>query len=381
MVERARVCAGFSLLLALFSQAPSHAQNGTLTLADSVALSGDGPGDNMVFVARRNAWYVVSLGFSRGEAVTHRMDRDGRLTLVGRTPAGPEPRAIAMARDGDYAVVVNSSANALASMSVGDDGLLTSVHTVPSGGLNPFDVAVAFDDIVVVANRDSDQINTFHIDRHGRFTPLSQAATGLDPHVVVCSPGGLAPSHGEGLVAVANQGARSVSLFEVSRRGELQSLGPQLPMSIAGSNPPASMVPRALSWMGHNLYVALAAPPGSEDVIREFRVSRRGVWQRADTPGGVFLTDIEANEDGIFAVTVNLNNPADRTDDADEVRVYRRGANGLRLDAAIQTPGLPPSFKQVSTARGGDGTRRVITTEFQREMLRSLIYLPLVNRR
>ena len=110
--------------------------------------------------------------------------RDGSLTAVGRSAIGPEPRAIALARNGDYAVVVNSIVNEIAVMSIGDDGLLTEVNRVPSGGLNPYDVAVGFNDIVVVANRDSDQINTFQIDRRGRLTPLGVAVTGIDPHVV-----------------------------------------------------------------------------------------------------------------------------------------------------------------------------------------------------
>lgn len=44
------------------------------------------------------------------------------------------------------------------------DGVLSEVH----GDLRPCDMAAAFDDIVVVAKRDSDKINTFHINRSGR---------------------------------------------------------------------------------------------------------------------------------------------------------------------------------------------------------------------
>jgi hypothetical protein len=370
MVSRARIVF-LSVLIGLLSPVSSQAQTSTLTVVDSEPLPDDGPGDNMVFSVRRNGTFVVSLAFNRGEVVTHRLERDGNIgEEVGRTYVGPEPRAIAMARNGDYAVVVNSIANEVAVMSVGDDGQFSEVSRAPSGGLNPYDVALAFENIVMVANRDSDQINTFHIDRRGRLTPLDNAPTGTFPHVV-------SVSRRDGLVAVANQTDRSVSLFELNRRGQLDSLGPPIAMSITGSNPPANMTPRTLSWQGRMLFVALDAPPGQDDVIRTFSVRRNGEFvQHGDTPAGAFLTDIEVKRDTLFAVTVNRNNLADPTDDRDEVRAYRREGTDLVLDAAAQTPGVPPSFKQISARRGRGGIWHVLVTEFQGGWLRSLIYAP-----
>jgi hypothetical protein len=373
-----RLLLALPLIVVLLSPGFGIAQTSTLTVVDNepvdVAPGEPGPGDNMVFSVRRNATYVVSLAFTTGqpgEIVTHRLSPSGDLSLVGRTPGGPEPRAIAMARDGDYAVVVNSIANEVVVMSVGDDGLLREVSRSPSGGLNPFDVAVGFDDIVVVANRDSDQINTFHLDRRGNLRPLAQAAAGIDPHVVAVSS--------RGFVAVANQTERSVSLFELNRRGELIPLGEPIAMSITGTD--ERMVPRTLTWHRHNLFVALDAPGVNEDLIRAFHVARDGtVEQGGDTPCGVFLTDLEANEDGLFAVTVNRNIMPDGTDlpDTDEVRVYRIVDGDLVLDASVQTetPRPPgPSFKQIATGPARwPNDRHVIVSEFQSGWLRSLLY-------
>lgn len=76
----------------------------------------------------------------------------------------------------------------------------------------------------------------------------------------------------------------------------------------------------------------------------------------------------------LFAVTVNTNGPGP-ADDRDEVRAYRIDGTQLTLDASVQTAGLPPSFKQISTHRGRDDVdRHVITTEFQSGWLRSLVY-------
>lgn len=361
-----------SLLLVVtvrFSPLPSQAQTTTLTVVDNepvdTAPGEPGPGDNMVFSVRRNATYVVSLAFTTGqpgEIVSHRLSDNGELELVGRTPAGPEPRAIAMARNGDYAVLVNSIANEVVVMSIGDDGLLKEVSRTSSGGLNPYDVAVGFNDIVVVANRDSDQINTFHIDRKGRLSPLAQAAAGIDPHVVSVSS--------RGFVAVCNQTGRSVSLFEIDRRGELTF---QKTLTLD------NMIPRTATWHDRQLFVALDVEPfPADDVIRPFSVDRNGeVTQGVDTPAGVFLTDIEANEDGLFAVTANRNDPTTPLDDRDEVRAYGIDPTSglLTLVGSAQTPAFPPSFKQVST--GPDRwskNRHVIVSEFQSGWLRSLLY-------
>lgn len=376
-----RGCACFLPLLLFFAvflmPGAGFAQTSTLSVVDNepvdIAPGEPGPGDNMVFSVQRNATYVVALSFTTGqpgEIVTHRLDKSGELEFVGRTQAGREPRQIAMARKGDYAVVVNSIDNELSVFSVGNNGTFTQVgDPVDSDGDNPYDVAVGYNDIVVVANRDSDQINTFHLDRRGQLTPLQAAAAGIDPHVVSVSS--------RGFVAVANQTDRSMSLFELTRRGELNRLGPDIPMTIEGSDPPANMTPRTLTWWRNILFVALDAPGLAEDLIRAFTVSRQGqVTQGGDTPCGHFLTDIEANEDGVFAVTANRNNPTDPTDDRDEARVYRINKDGsLSQDASVQTDNFPPSFKQVSTSPvRGPNDRHVIVSEFQSGWLRSLLY-------
>jgi len=369
MVSRVRIVF-LALLIGLLLPLPGQSQS-TLAVIDSEEFTGEGPGDNMVFSVQRNARYVTALAFNTGEAVTHRLERDGNIgEEVGRTYIGAEPRAMAMARNRDFTVVVNSIANELVVLAIGDDGQLREVSRAPSGGLNPYDVAVGHNDIVSVVNRDSDQINTFHIDRRGRLTPLAQAAAGIDPHVVAVSR--------NGFIGVANQGDRSVSLFDMNRRGELIPLGPPIAMSIAGSNPPANMVPRTLTWRDRDLFVALDAPGINEDLIRAFHLTMDGrLIYVGDAPAGAFLTDIDVTQDALFAVTANRNNLADPTDDRDEIRAYRIGEGTvLTLDASVQTPGWPPSFKQVSAWPGARGTWHVIDSEFQGGWLRSLLYTP-----
>jgi 6-phosphogluconolactonase (cycloisomerase 2 family) len=230
---------------------------------------------------------------------------------------------------------------------------------VSSGGLNPYDVAVGFNDIVVVANRDSDQIDTFHIDRRGRLTPLQQAAAGIDPHVVSVSR--------NGFVAVANQTDRTVSLFEMDRRGELTP---------SGTIPLDNMTPRTLNWHRHDLYVALDAPAPAQDKIRRLRVRGNGAFEHvSETDAGAFLTDFDVTPRTLYAVTVNVNGPGG-ADDRDEVRAYRIEDDELIPDAAVQIPG-PPSFKQIAAdnrRRFQQGNRIVIVNDYQDDMTYSVIH-------
>jgi 6-phosphogluconolactonase (cycloisomerase 2 family) len=356
MTARALLIAVLSLFIGLFSPASSQAQS-TLTIIDNSPFPGAGDVEFNPVVPVSGGGRFMTMSFDSGEAVTYEVSRDGKFSEVERTPVGPEPRAFAYARGGSMAVIVNSVANEIASYRVEDDGGLTELDRVSSGGLNPYDVAVGYNDIVVVTNHGSDQLNTFHIDRRGRLTPLDVAIPGVDPHVVSVSS--------RGLVAVGNQTERSISLFELDRRGRMIPLGTQ-----ALDN----MTPRTLKFLGRNLYVALDAPAPNQDIIRRLRVQENGAVEHvSDTPAGAFLTDFEVTPRTLYAVTVNVNGPGS-LDDADEVRAYRIERDELILDAAVQTPGAPPSFKQVAVGKRRGNRRPLIVSEYQGGWIRSVIH-------
>jgi hypothetical protein len=139
------------------------------------------------------------------------------------------------------------------------------------------------------------------------------------------------------------------------------------------------MTPRTASWHGDDLFVALDAPSG-EDVIRSFTVGRRAeVTQWPETPAGLFLTDIEANEDGLFAATIDFDTSVAPPVAMDQIRVYQWDGSRLTLDASAFTATSPrppqPNFKQLSTGparRPND--RHVIVSEFFGGWVRSLTY-------
>lgn len=345
--------------LALLIQLPivtSGAAERTLAVVDNKPIDA-GPGDVAAVPNRTDL--TITMGFNRGEAITHRVAPDGRLTEIARSPVGPEPRAMTFAERGDLLILCNSITNELGVFEVGEDGRLREINRASSGGLNPYD-AEAFDDVVVVANRDSNQVNTFRVDRRGVLVPLDREPTGQAPHVVSVSR-----TDGR-YVAVANQADRTISLFELNRRGELTP---------RGTVPLDNMTPRTISWRNdRQFYVALDAPAPAEDLIRAFEVRDDGeIAHLGDTPAGAFLTDLEATLNALFAVTVNVNGPGG-ADDRDEVRVYRFEGNELVQDSAVQTPGVPPSFKQIAVGGRLPGVRHVMTSEFQGSWLRSLFY-------
>ena len=167
------------------------------------------------------------------------------------------------------------------------------------------------------------------------------------------------------MVAVSNQGDRSVTLLELGQRGELSEVG----------TIPLDATPGALAWHGRRLFVVEDRPFPQEDVIRAFHVRDREVVDVGNTPAGVFLTDIKVQRDRLVAVTANLNtdNPLDARN---EIRTFRIEGPDLVPDASVQTEGFPPSFKQVAARRGRGGIWHVLVTEFQAGWLRSLIYEP-----
>jgi hypothetical protein len=345
------------IAIALVAVAVSMTADGTLTMVDEENVGG-GPGDVVVVKPspNRRGTHVVHMAFNAGEAVAHRLEPDGRLRPTNRSPVGPEPRAIALLHDGDVAVIVNSSENEIGVHRVGENGSFTEINRADSGGLNPYDVA-SYDDIVVVANRDSNGIQTFHVSRSGALVPVSGAATGVGPHIVSVSR--------RFDIAVGNLTSRTLNIFKGDTAG-----GTTLVTTV-----PLDLPPRAMAWRGRTIWVALDSPFPEDDIIRPYTLNPRGeVTQGTDTLAGPFVTDIEIRINSLYAATVNANG-AGFADDRDELRVYQIGTdNSLQLDAALQTPGATPSFKQLVVGPNRLKQRTAFLTEFQAGWLRSFLY-------
>lgn len=331
---------------------------GTFTPVDSEPMPG--PGDNMVVVERGRAQYIVTLSNTANTVHTHRVEPDGSLTPLSTAATGNGPRAIAMARDGDFAIIVNSNDDTMSVMSISGTGALSEVGRYSSGGDNPFDVAVAFEDLVVVANRDSDSVVLFGINRRGVMNQIGNPhPTGVDPHIVTIGP--------QGTVAVANSTSNDLTIFDLDRNGNMSLVDE----AFSTGNSPKAL---AFGQFGFSMFVATRSTPGVDDQIQVYAArrpwSRNPQFEQVDSvPCGAFLTDLEAAPDLLLAVTV------DPLTGRDQVRGFDCHGTQLTPNGTITTNNGMPSFKNVCSAKvPGPIDRAVFVSEFQGGWVRSLTY-------
>ena len=155
----------------------------------------------------------MSASFSTGQLLSHRLGNDQFVPVDAKT-TGVTPLATAVARHGQFAVTVNSDSDDVSVHRIEPNGLLTQIgDNVASGGDNPFDVAVAYEDLVVIANRDSDTVTLFGINRRGTLESKGTFPAGVDPHIVAIGP--------QGTVAVANSTSNDLTIFDLDRNGNM----------------------------------------------------------------------------------------------------------------------------------------------------------------
>lgn len=355
-IARMTIC----LLATLAATAASFAEPGTPALTGAIAAAETVPGPSSVaVVAKHGRDIVVTTSLSTHQLLTHRLEGD-TLVPIDAKPTGTTPRAVALAQHGQYAVTVNSDSDAVSVHAVDANGFLTPICCdTPSGGDNPFDVAVAFEDLIVVANRDSDTVTLFGMNRRGNLTSRGTFPAGVDPHVIAIGP--------QGTVAVANSTSNDLTIFDLDRQGNMSLV--EEAFAVGGS-------PRAVAFdrTGHAMYVAVRGAPGTEDRIRGYSVSRPTpstieLTPQSDTPAGYFVTDMKVHKDKLFVPTVDASF-------ANEVRSYAMLDNAqLALEDAVPLPG-PTSFKKVAPA--GPQARRfrepVYVGEFQANALVAVEY-------
>ncbi|CAN5788010.1 hypothetical protein BH23GEM9_BH23GEM9_36430 [soil metagenome] len=358
---------------------------GTLTKIDTEVVPS--PGDNMVVAVRKAGTFIVTLSREENQARVSLVSNSG-LNGIGSTGTGDGP--VKMARVGtDLIVTANSFSNDLSVLKQRSDGRLQEINRVSSGGIQPSDVGTAFN-LTVVANRgglsgDGEGVTVFEVDSEGKMKRIGdQYPSGRQPHIVVITTRGLVAvpnAGGKGqlvvagnsaatpadtrLVAVGNASSNDVTLFQIDRAGTMTML-PPISRPVGGS-------PRALAFHGRSLFVATRAPIFglTQDQIERYRVNVDGsLTLLSTTSAGYFLTDIEARDDRLFAVT--LSSP---TLPVNEVRAYAIDEDGPSALALVDVLALPgaPSFQQLGTYRD-DGPFLLGVTQFQAGLLHLIEY-------
>ena len=359
-----------------WNTAPISAQS--LALLGSSTVSGVGP---PMFVRAFGKTFAV-LGAYDDRQLELRQDNTGQL--LDTIDVGGKPTDIAVLEDGTLAVSLEEGEVALFAVVRNGSGYgLEELDRASTGGTPTTNVAVGFNEVVIVTNRGaSGSVRSFRTEDRKLFV-VDNAPAGFDPHVVSVSRNGIVTGRGLGvpsrstaaeqsLVAVANDGSNDLTLLAVDKNGNLDVLDESFPLGAR---------PRTLRFSpdGRFLFVALAIRTAQQaqlqDEIAIYQVGDNGALSTLGrTFAGRFLTDLEVVPDGLVAVTVNDNTK-------DEVRTYRRQGGELTLDASLETPGvpgLPPSFKKLAVDRdcGSVESTRILVGEYQAGRVRSLSYTP-----
>jgi hypothetical protein len=374
MIFSTRMRHALGVALIILGAASRLEAGGSLRVADLRNL----PGVGDVAVAE----FVDSLGLSRNVALAldftgsrilpYRVGSNSFLIDGAPVPSCDGPRQLAIvpggALDNVNGIVVCSGGNEAALYGYRLGGAVNLVSRSSTGGTEPLDVAVSDDgEHALVANRGSNDVSVIALDPHtGALSPIGSVPVPGSPDLVAVNP--------DGFVAVSSSTTNVITSFRRNR-----ALGTLSPLGSLSLNLRATAMVFAdeigafnktdeVAARGRLLYVGVrSATAGIQDEIRTFRVGADGALTFiGSTPAGLFLTDLAAGYDTLFAVTVSA---AGR----DEVRAYRRVGTQLVLDASIETPEAP-SFKQIAATPAQGNVTTLVVTAFQGGWLRSIEY-------
>jgi len=181
-----------------------------------VAFSPDGG-----LLADANSTYGCAPTCYNGSVSTFQVGATGALTPASTVDAGMQPQSVTFTPNGLFLATANVYSNSVSVFGVDDTtGALTPVTQSPATnadtGKYPFDAAFSpGGGLLAVANDGSNTVSMFAVNEMtGALTPVTQspatnADTGMTPWSVAFSPNG-------GLLAVANSASSAVSIFQVN---------------------------------------------------------------------------------------------------------------------------------------------------------------------
>jgi len=181
-----------------------------------VAFSPDGG-----LLADANSTYGCAPTCYNGSVSTYQVGATGTLTPASTAGTGMQPQSVTFTPNGLFLATANVYSNSVSVFGVDDTtGALTPVTQSPATnadtGTYPFDAAFSpGGGLLAVANDGSGTVSMFTVnDMTGALTPVIQspatnADTGMAPWSVAFSPNG-------GLLAVANSASSAVSIFQVN---------------------------------------------------------------------------------------------------------------------------------------------------------------------
>lgn len=210
-----------------------------------LALAACGGGDDDAAPLADHTVYTMTNASAGNEVVAFRRGDDGMLTKLAAYSTGgnglgsteisavtpqdgtdvlASQGSIQMSPDKRTLVAVNAASATVTSFSIGRDGELTKVSTLPSGGLQPNSVAVS-NSLVYVANVGApsnsfaSNISGFKLGADGALTAIVASTRSLS--AVNAQPARLAFNPAGALLAVSELTTNHISVFPVAADGTL----------------------------------------------------------------------------------------------------------------------------------------------------------------
>jgi 6-phosphogluconolactonase (cycloisomerase 2 family) len=282
----------------------------------------------------------------------------GALSPVGGSPfaSGRDPVSVAFSPTGNLLATVNLVDGTVSVFTVSAAGALSAVPGSPfATGQQPR--AVAFSpagNLLAVANQADDTVSVFAVSATGALSPVPGGDSGPGAFQTGASPVGLAFNSSGGLLAVANEGAGTVSIFTVGPGG---TLTPSAGSPLTVGDAPSSL---AFSPSGSLLAVANSAASTVSMFTTSPAAAQFSIVPGSPFPAGAEPLSVAFSSGGDVLAT------ADKLDNTTAIySVNAAGSLGLEPGAPFSTGSGPhsvafvPGSGFVATANT-DGTVSVL---------------------
>jgi 6-phosphogluconolactonase (cycloisomerase 2 family) len=254
----------------------------------SSADTGRNPASAVFATSSSGQLLLATANYNADTVSVFQVSASGALTPVTQNPAGnastgTNPGSVAFATSSSGQLLLaaaNFNDNSVSMFQVSAAGALTPVTQNPAGdaasGSGPallaFGTSSSGQLLLATADLKADSVTVFQVSSTGALTPVDQsgsnASTGLDPTSVAFATS----SSGQLLLATANNGADTVSIFQVTETGALSPVT-QTP----ASNTNTGSGPQSVTFLtSSNGQLLLAAANSGDDTVSLFQVSAAG---------------------------------------------------------------------------------------------------------
>ncbi len=212
--------------LAIFIAAVSFTSCSYDEAAELATGADDSPGnfDNRAMLAFTGHVYIEGNELGLNLIHIYQHNQQGQLTYVGNVPSGGAGNGISLGSQGavilspdkQWLYAVNAGSNSVSAFTVGNDGFLTLISTVNSGGQTPVSITI-HDNWMYAVHLTNGTINGFMIGEDGSLLSMPESEQKLSDDVA--GPSKIAFSPNGGFIYVTEKKTDKISIFPVDETG------------------------------------------------------------------------------------------------------------------------------------------------------------------